>query len=106
VDAAFDSESVDPSWRPEAEVRSTLRELLPAGVSLRSVDCRRSLCRVETSHPNAESQRAYVQAVAMPSPTQGNRPFDGALFDEGTPSPGGHEVRSITYLMRPGFEPP
>jgi hypothetical protein len=106
VNAAFTAETADPSWKPEASVRSTLNELLPKGASVASIECRRSLCRVETSHPNAESQRSYVQAVGLPGPTQASRPFAGALFDEGTPSADGREVRSVTYFTRPGFELP
>jgi hypothetical protein len=104
VEAAFATQGADPHWKPEPALRAVLREASLAGASIRSVDCRSSMCRVETSHPDLENERAYVQVIAFPSPNQAARPFAAALFDEPTTSPDGREVRTVTYFTRPGFE--
>jgi hypothetical protein len=101
VAQAFDAEPEDPNWAPEGEIQGLLAEALPAGSSLRSVVCRSTLCKVETSHMNQSEQQAFVQAFGMPRPGP-PRPFNGAMFDQGEPSAGGRELRSVTYLVRRG----
>jgi hypothetical protein len=104
VAAAFAAERADPSWQPERALGEVMREALPPGSSVRAIDCRSSLCRVETSHPDASSQRTYVSAIVFSQPGR-VRPYDGALFDEGEALAGGG-LRSVTYFLRPGRELP
>ena len=106
VAEVFDAERTDPSWHGEADARSLFRQVLPAGSALRSVACRKSLCRVETSHPDAEARRAYVNALAMPNPGR-EMPFAGMLFDaEDDQAENGQTLRSVTYLVRTGYDLP
>lgn len=102
--SAFESEPEDASWN-EREIEQVIRTVLPSGSALQSVSCRSTLCRVETRHPDAAAQRAYVDALGMPRPGE-PRPFQGALFDQGAPSGNGRELRSVTYLVRRGHELP
>jgi hypothetical protein len=67
VEVAFTSEAIDRSWAPDArgELRQHLAALLPASSSLRDVDCRSSICRVEMVHANAKESGAFVQKAFM-----------------------------------------
>jgi hypothetical protein len=106
VAQAFEAERPDPSWRGESDARSLLRQVLPAGSALQSVECRHSLCRAETSHPSAEAQQAYVNTLAMPNAEHEMR-FAGMLFDEGGERDGRDgSLRSVTYLVRAGYPLP
>jgi hypothetical protein len=105
VEQTFTAERADTDSKPERALDTVLRELLPAGSSVLAIDCRDTLCRVETSHPDGDSQRAYVGAIALPRPDR-TRPFDGALFDSGEQLADGRTVRSVTYFVRPGRELP
>jgi hypothetical protein len=105
VAQSFERETRDPQWEPEAELRALLTEVLPAGAAIRALECKQTLCRLETTHPDQANQAAFVQAFLFARPGQ-ERPYGGALFDEPAPSPDGHGVRSTTYLLRPGHEMP
>ena len=98
-------EARNPAWRPEAEIRTLLRSMLPEGASVRALDCRQPLCRLETTHPDEQSYAALVQALALPQSDQ-PRPFGGALFDEGEPASDGRGLHSTTYLLRIGHDLP
>lgn len=105
VAQSYEREARDPSWQPEAELRSLLKEVLPAGAAIRALECKQTLCRLETTHPDQASQAAFVQAFLFARPGQ-ERPYGGALFDEPAASPDGHGVLSTTYLLRPGHDMP
>ena len=67
VEFAFASETIDRFWAPDTtrELQDQLTALLPASSSLREVDCRSSLCRVEIVHPDAEASNAFIQRTFM-----------------------------------------
>jgi len=98
---AFDAEADDPSWNPDAEIQGVVQASLPAGSTVRSLQCRSSLCRVETSHPDQPAQAAYVSSLSIPRPGS-TRPFKGVRFDAAERSADGRELRSVTYLVRRG----
>jgi hypothetical protein len=98
---SFDAEADDPSWNPDSEIEALVQAALPSGATLRSVVCRSTLCRVETSHPDTASQQAYASTLSMPRPG-GPQPFKGVLFDSAKATVDGRELRSITYLVRSG----
>jgi hypothetical protein len=102
VARAFDAESDDASWNPDAEIKSVVQAALPAGSTVRSLQCRSSLCRVETSHPDEQGQAAYVNSLSIPRPGS-TRPFKGVLFDGGERTADGRELRSVTYVVRRGY---
>jgi hypothetical protein len=58
----FADETRDASWREAAELAPKLTAILPAGSRLRALDCRTSLCRVETSHLDMERYREFLAA--------------------------------------------
>ncbi|HMI91828.1 MAG TPA: hypothetical protein VK509_10720 [Polyangiales bacterium] len=58
----FAAESRDASWREAAGLEAKLNAILPSGSRLRSLDCRASLCKVETTHPDLERYREFLAA--------------------------------------------
>ena len=90
---------------PETELRSLLNEVLPAGAAIGALECKQTLCRLETTHPDQGNQATFVQAFLFARPGQ-ERPYGGALFDEPAASPDDHGVRSTTYLLRSGYDMP
>lgn len=60
--AAFTSEDSDGRWAPRARqiAEERVREDLPVGSTLRSVDCRTSMCRIETSHEDPQKFQEFV----------------------------------------------
>jgi hypothetical protein len=63
VETKFESEPIDRAWSPERELHGRVTGILPAGSSIRKLDCRSSMCRMETSHRDVESYRAFTLSV-------------------------------------------
>lgn len=67
VEQAFVAEDVDPGWAEPASARIVegTMPILPAGSSLRDVDCRSTVCRVEVQHTTAGSHQGFIQAAVF-----------------------------------------
>jgi hypothetical protein len=61
VAAEFDRDRVDPAWNPSRELNSKVARLLSHGASVRALECRSSLCRLETSHPSSENYAKFTR---------------------------------------------
>jgi hypothetical protein len=62
LDAAFAGDAaVAPSQDRSPGLERRVRAVMPAGSSVRSLECRSSLCRIETVHPSVEEFRDFVQ---------------------------------------------
>jgi hypothetical protein len=62
MEAAFAGDApVTPDQDRAPELAERVRAVLPAGSSVRSLECRHSLCRIETVHPTIEDYRDFVQ---------------------------------------------
>jgi hypothetical protein len=105
VAQTFEREARDLAWAPASDLRALLRDTLPASAAIRALDCRQTLCRLETTHPDPQSQALFVQALMFGQPGR-ERPYGGALFDEPAAAPDGRGVRSTTYLLRSGHDMP
>jgi len=66
-EVTFSSEPADPEWAAREKVltEEKLRALLPKGSTLRSFECRTTLCRLETSHSDRESYVEFARAAFM-----------------------------------------
>jgi len=80
-----------------------IRAALPASSKLRSVECRGSLCRVETTHPDADEFRAFVQATFQPSSSIPSGPAFVSLVGEPV---AGQPMTAVAFLSQPGTELP
>jgi hypothetical protein len=106
-DGAFASDRADPGWtaRDQRETVEKIHALLPEGSELRSLDCRESLCRIETRHPDmARHVTFYQRALVDPATQLWNGPMYTAPVED-DPSWDGPIV-AVAYLARPGKELP
>lgn len=62
--ARFAKESVDPAWAnpTRAALEADFTKLGSKDTSVRSIDCRRTMCRIELVPTSPEAGAAYVQA--------------------------------------------
>lgn len=74
---------------------------LPEGARVLSLQCRSSMCRLETSHPSLESFQGFIQQTVMRGEHNWNGPIMAAL--EGDPRQPG-EVKAVVYLAREGAD--
>jgi hypothetical protein len=64
LDNHFDTEQRDPAWADQATQDATraITEGLPSGSTVTKVECRKSLCRVDTQHDDVDAFRAFADA--------------------------------------------
>lgn len=102
IAASFASDlPVPPSQDRKPELQARLRETIPAGSSVRSIECRSALCRVETVHPSFEAFESYVQAAY--AATSGQRITNGPILASLlSPPVDGQPVVAVAFLGRKG----
>jgi hypothetical protein len=106
LDAFFSAEAVDPAWNQQAAATLTrgIQAALPAGSGLRRLECRGTLCRIETSHLDADAFRAYAKDAFLERETRvGSSGFFANLL--GDPAAGGPVV-AVAYVVREGKHMP
>jgi len=102
VEAAFAAEPVNDAWA--ASTRLALQDRLaslarPLASSLREIDCRASICRVEVVHRNADTSRQFAdEAFTDPEAQAWNGP---AFLLPPQPAPDGR-LAVVMYLGREG----
>ncbi|MGO8994470.1 MAG: hypothetical protein ACLQVI_14220 [Polyangiaceae bacterium] len=69
---AFEDDHADPSWSAPAarQAHDKITAVLPEGSQLRSIDCRESMCRIETSHASMARYQAFARAAFMDPSTE------------------------------------
>lgn len=104
LETSFQSQSVDPFWSRDAErtARDKLAKTLRDPSELRGIECRASLCRIETEHEGREQYDQFVQKTFF-DPEQS--PWNGAFFATRVPSEDGR-VHTLHFLAREGTELP
>ena len=100
VEGEFSAERIDPTWTPSRELSAKVTQALPEGSRLRAVDCRSSMCRVETSHRDAQSYTGFTKQFAF----TGESPplWTGAAFLKVIRAPAreGEDLIAVAYLGR------
>lgn len=104
---AFGSDHPDPGWTA-AELRRTNQKVqaaLPEGSELKSLDCRASLCRIETSHADLSRYRTFVHSAFMDPATQ---VWNAATFStrENDGAGSGEPLLIVSYVAREGQDLP
>jgi hypothetical protein len=63
----FDEESIDRSWAKttESEIVGSIRPKLPASSSIRSAECKNTLCRIEIAHASNEEGEKFITESAL-----------------------------------------
>jgi hypothetical protein len=96
---AYGREAGDPTWGPEAsrKLEASLREALPRGSRLLSIDCRATMCLVEVEHPDERSAQAWL----LP----GFQDWPGSVLVAGERQEQGAVVQTLVPIRR-GATPP
>lgn len=105
LEAAFASEARDGAWAMEARrtVDATLSAELPAKSAIKSIDCRSTLCRIESTHDGYTYAKAFVNQLVLPE----RRPWNGAFYTGPVArDPQSGAVTFVTYLAREGAAMP
>lgn len=103
VEQFFQTESADSGWAADAqrEVRDNLSSLLPASASVRALDCRATLCRLELDFAEDASFRE-----AMGRPGAMSRLWKGPSMARIERDASRGSVTLVGYLVRPGHPMP
>lgn len=101
----FGGEPPDSAWARDAEhvAREGVKAALPERSLLRSVECRASLCRIETEHADSTLSYAFVRTAFM---TPGRQVWNAAFVSMRGEDSGDGKVVTVTYLAREGRELP
>jgi hypothetical protein len=106
LEAFFHAEAVDSTWSQATADKLTrgIQGALRPGSRLQRVECRQTLCRIETSHPDIAEFRAYVHDTYLGHdidiPSGGT--FVGVLGEPTAGSP----VVAVAYMAGKGNELP
>jgi hypothetical protein len=101
VEAGFAAETVDREWAPGArrDLSDHVAALLPQASSVRDVDCRSSMCRLELVVADAAaSERFMRQAFASPATSV----WSGGGFAEPAQANPDGSLAVVLYLAREG----
>jgi hypothetical protein len=100
VGSRFAAEPVDRAWNAGLDLTQKLSRSLPQGSSTRSLDCRSSMCRLETSHHGADAYRKFTESFTL---LGGGTPlWTGPAVFQVTHQPArdGDELIAVAYLGR------
>ncbi len=97
--AAFEEESEDRGWSGDATrtLETTIRERLPTGSRLGSIDCRSTMCQVQVAHADASAAQTFL--------LNGFGNWPGSLFVAKEVQEAGEQIVTI-IASREGHEPP
>lgn len=103
VESLFQAESAESGWASEAqrEVHDGISSLLPSTASVRALDCRASLCRLEVAYSSEEEFRQV-----MSPPGAMGRLWRGPSMVHLEKDPHRGTVTAVSYLVRPGYPMP
>ncbi|WP_437978528.1 hypothetical protein WMF11_19395 [Sorangium sp. So ce295] len=105
IQDVFAQQTTDTQWTASASeaAREKLSSALPERSSLRTVECRSSMCRFETEHDDMAQMQQFMQEAFM-DPQK--RPWNGGFFAMPVSDPNTGKVMVVSYLAREGEELP
>ena len=97
----FAEDRADAASAPDATRKASSRvtAVLAPTSGLRSVDCRTSLCRIETTHADFESYRQFVQNAVLNPDTQ---VWNAGFFSSPPSTNERGELVTTLYIAREG----
>jgi hypothetical protein len=100
VESKYASERSDPAWDPRRELGPKITAVLPEGSSVRSLDCKTSMFRLETTHRSAAGYRDFTKSFVGLGGEP--RPWNGPVVFQVTSEPTGDDVAltAVAYLGR------
>ncbi len=101
MDAKFAAEQRDAQWGTStaAGLRQDFTTHLPKNARMDDLDCRQTLCKVETTFQDMTSYREFVSTKLMGGPVK----WDGQGLASVRRTERNGEVVVVTYLTRPGY---
>lgn len=104
LEVAFGAEAHDGAWAMNAQrtAENALTATLPPQSAIRSVDCRTTLCRIESTHGSYEFARTFVNQLVG----QEGRPWNGGFYTGPVAQDPSGAVTFVTYLSREGAAMP
>jgi hypothetical protein len=107
IETEFGNEVGNAEWNPTNDLRGKLTPILPEGSSIRSLQCRRTMCRVETSHKDLVSYQAFARAFVLPGDNGQPLWMGASVFNVTTPpGPNDESLVTVAYLAREGLPEP
>jgi hypothetical protein len=104
-ESLFRAEPVDTTWsRGAADTLGRgIGAVLPAGSKLGGIECRDTLCRIETSHADPDEFRTYARSAFL---DHDKRVSSSGFFASIVRAPAGGPLTAVVYLTREGKELP
>jgi hypothetical protein len=105
IDAVFAQEVPDDTWKSgaSAELRGAVTQALPTQSTLNSIECRKNLCKLVTTHATRADMQKFSGALLIgPSRTLPSHTWGAAVQNPETLSDS--TVRLTTFLSRPGYD--
>lgn len=105
IEERFGTEPPDSAWARNAEhtAMGGVRAALPDHSQVRSVECRASMCRIETEHADMDRSQSFVRTAFM---TPGRQVWNGGFLSMRAEDSADGKVVMVTYLAREGSELP
>lgn len=105
LDDHFSTEVVDPTWTARADLTGKLAEILPTGSRVRSLDCRSTMCRLETAHADDRRYREFSAnfMLQVDAPPIWSGPSVFQIVHP--PEREGDELIAVALLARESFPP-
>ena len=105
IEERFGTEPPDTAWARDAEhtAMGGVRAALPDHSQLRPVECRASMCRIETEHADFDRSQSFVRTAFM---TPGRQVWNGGFLSMRAGDSADGKVVMVTYLAREGRELP
>jgi hypothetical protein len=105
IQGVFAQQGTDAQWTARASqtAREKLSSALPERSSLRTLECRSSMCRIETEHDDMAQMQQFMEEAFM-DPQK--RPWNGGFFAMPVSDPDTGKVVVVSYLAREDEELP
>lgn len=104
MESNFAGQMPDQSWSigTATEVQAKVFARLPKDSRLMSIECRKSMCRLETSHHDEQTYQAFLsKSLAAPDFN-----WQGAIAYSTSRDDSSGEIAAVAYMMRAGYAPP
>jgi hypothetical protein len=99
LDASFDQQAADAAWSGSARLEITRKfaALMPPTSTMKSVECRATMCRLEMVYDDLAQYQAFMSRLSPDA-----LPWNGSLFSTPVGDPSVGPVTFVAFLSRDG----
>jgi len=99
LDTRFGGQADDPAWSATARgmIERKLSAAMPPSSTLKSVECRQTMCRIEMVYDNLAQYQAFFKHM-----TPDALPWNGTLFSTPVGDPSEPPITFVAFLSREG----